>query len=107
MPSPLGMTLMSMGQPSASCGHYQARCLAGSGLLRAPAPSAGASGAANTLSLPPPPHPPVLRQQEPSTTRPGGHSAPWEPGDQALGHLRSLASQPRSLKCVGRRERLS
>lgn len=25
MPSPLGMTLMSMAQPSASCGHHQAR----------------------------------------------------------------------------------
>lgn len=41
MPSPLGMTLMSMGQPSASYGHQPKHVLECSPLLCPPAPSAG------------------------------------------------------------------
>lgn len=68
MPSPLGMTLMSMGQPSASCESHKARFLEGSGFLGAPAPSVGL----RPSSLPTATHEglpsPDLRSQEPSAT---------------------------------------
>lgn len=100
MPSPLGMTLMSMGQPSASCGRHQARFLEGLCFLRALAPSVGL----RPSSLPTATHgglpSPDLRPWEPSATCSDGQSAPWEPGGRALGHPRGLLSQPRSLKCV-------